>query len=189
MPRADAARERLPKIGESPDSADSDGGGSEAALQRADDEWENLELNGSVLEDTPSKPEHAAAGCDREERDETKFGDDMAVTAAVGEDDGAGEPDGEEVDGGTPDASIVAGTNLASRNLAEAECVDRHDEADSAAEASEAAAQGQEEEIVLDKQEQGKRVKTLKDYVDGHVSRSARSVDLEQIKVGLMHVL
>ena len=184
-PRADAARERLPKIGESPDSG---GGGSEAALPRADDNWENLELNGSVLEDTPSKPEHAAAGCDGQERDETKCGDAMAVPAAGGEDDGAGRPDWEEVDGKIPDASIVAGTNLASRNVAEVECMDREEEGDIAAEASEAAVQGQEEETVVDKQEQGPRIKTLKDYVDGRISRSARGVDLEQIKVGWMHV-
>jgi len=188
-PRADAARERLPKIGESPDSADSDGGGIEAAPPRADDDWENLELDGSVLEDTPSKPERAAAGRDREERDETECGDAMAIPAAGGEDDGAGEPDGEVVDGETLVASIITGTNIASRNVPEVECVERDDERDTAAEAGEAAAQWQEEETVLDKQEQGLRIKTLKDYVDGRVFRSARGVDLGQIKVGWMHVL
>ena len=193
----DAERDRLPKIGEgTDDSAESEVG--HEALHGADGEWEDLELNSSVLDDTPTKSERGseeaetsddksltdapAAGAISSTTDDADSGEAAAPTGSVHSNGDAGQKaDSRALQGDDVDVACQG-----------ADTRDSQDEAASKGGLSEtspedaAAEEGTADSgpaNAADGEETCKRVKTLKDYIEGRASRSPRGVDLEQIKV------
>ncbi len=184
-------RDPLPKIGEGPDSAESDGG-DETPQRKREDQWESLELDDSALQDTPAKagdapaPENAAgegapAAC--EDAQEQAAATRAASEAAEGEDaasPGAADAahNGADVGHGAADAPAdngVAGT-------AEAE------EAGGGGSGGNAAPEQDADESTASKEQaMPERIKTLRDYVEGRPTRSPRGINLEQVKVSATH--
>jgi len=192
-PRDGAKRDRLPKIGE--ESAGPAGAGVEegdsasaAGAQGAecdDDEWERLDLNGSGLEDTPRKAapaEPPAAG------GEPSPGEDGACRDPDA-DAGAAASPAAAAAGGDDEAAAAAGRAASAPAAAAASAV-VHGSEEGPAETAADSGDGPESASAEtdghgDQQELGKRIKTLKDYVDGS-TRSPRGAELDQITVGAL---
>jgi hypothetical protein len=187
-------RDPLPKIGESHDSAERDGG-DETPQRKHEEEWESLELDDSALQDSPAKagdataapaPENApgegaptASADAQEQAAETR----ASSEAAEGEDaasPGAADAahDGASVGQGPTDAAADNGMTGA----AEAEEAGGGGSGGSAAPEQDA-----DESTASKEQAMPERIKTLKDYVEGRPSRSPRGVNLEQVKVSATH--
>lgn len=174
-PRDGAKRDRLPKIGEETAGSASVGceDGDRAALDQGtldgDTEWEHLDLNGSGLEDTPSKsaPEESPA---ENEPEVCEDGAARDLTACAG----AAEAGSDEC---TPSETAAGAT--ASNAGAEQNCVGEHQESGEDCETKSSPSPGAEDG---GDKEHGHRIKTLKDYVEGS-ARSPRGADLEQITV------
>ena len=183
-PRDGTKRDRLPKIGEEtagPASAEDEEGDSVLGQSGGggDSEWENLDLNGSGLQDTPSKPAPEGSPSDSGIQACEGTAQDLAVCAEVAEAE-AGAHGGTEAAAGPTAPNSDAGGQVSD---------EERQEPDEEGEPKKPSSSGREVDWHSDTKEPGQRVKTLKDYVEGRGSRSPRGADLEQITVRAFSVL
>ena len=193
-PRDGGKRDRLPKIGE--ESAGPAGVGVEGDSASAagaecaecdDDEWERLDLNGSGLEDTPRKAapaESPAAGGEPSPGEESTRQDPDADALAAASSPAAAGAAGDHATaaaaGLAASAPAAAAAPAVAHGSEEGPAETATDDSDESKPSSMAETDGHG-----DQQEPGKRIKTLKDYVDGS-ARSPRGAELDQITVGLL---
>jgi hypothetical protein len=180
-PRDGAKRDRLPKIGEEtvgPASAEDDEGDSVLGQSGGggDSEWENVDLNDSGLEDTPSKPAPEGSPADSGPQACEGAAQDLAA-CAVAE---AGAHGGTEASAGPTAPNADAGGKVSD---------EERQEPDEESEPKKPPSSGHEVDWHSDTKEPGQRVKTLKDYAEGRGARSPRGADLEQITVRAFSVL
>ena len=163
------SRDRLPQIGESPESVEYEVG-EEAS--RCEDSWEGgkLETNGSVFDGTSTESTKGIASDGRGHAQASiEEVMDAAAAATSAEASSASRGTGPAVETGNGAGEGEANARVAEEGLPPAP--------------------GRLGDVNGDKQEPEIRIKTLKDYVGGRSLRSPRGlapdprVDLEQIKV------